>query len=589
MGRMLDACKEASRSDATFTWADADFLEKQGVHAWSDMPAWVPKSGRNGRLRQGEQRTCPEGGPDVPPDRRHRQGHTDVVPDPARSAAAPSFVRASHPSASPRCSRPGRREPRSRERSGSRRHAGIQESADTPWSWARRACNLGEWASPAGCLAWFPGRQSMKENRSGALAVIALTPLLLLSAAACEAAGETPVALEEDRHRGQVPLRGASIADVNKDGKLDILVGDSWYEAPAWTKHDIRKPGDYGDGLHSYSECMTCWADDINGDGWADQIVIGFPGSPAYWYENPKGKPGYWPQHEIWPSACNETPLYADLFGDGQRVLVMGWQPKGKDNEGQMAWFTPGSDPAQALGDAPGQRAQHVPARPIPGTFRFSHGLGVGDLNGDGRNDVICTGGWWEQPESGRASAAPWTFHPASLGDAVADMIAYDVNHDGKADVDRQLGPPVRHLVVRAGRREGRLARLHQARPLPRPRLRDPRPDRRGHQRRRPEGPGHRQAVLVARHERARLGQARPALLVRGQPRPPTARSPSRPARSTTRAASAPSSSSPTSTATACSTSSRPTRRACSCSSRREPRVRNDDQRAGTNWERSKV
>ena len=103
---------------------------------------------------------------------------------------------------------------------------------------------------------------------------------------------------------------GVGIGDVNKDGKLDVLVGDSWYEAPSWTRHDIRKPGDYGEGLHSYSQCMTCWTDDINGDGWTDEIVVGIPGSPAFWYENPKGRPGYWSQHEIWPSACNETPLY---------------------------------------------------------------------------------------------------------------------------------------------------------------------------------------------------------------------------------------------------------------------------------------
>jgi len=45
MGKTLEACREASGSDATFTWADAEFLEKQGVHAWSDMPAWVPAGG----------------------------------------------------------------------------------------------------------------------------------------------------------------------------------------------------------------------------------------------------------------------------------------------------------------------------------------------------------------------------------------------------------------------------------------------------------------------------------------------------------------------------------------------------------------
>jgi hypothetical protein len=268
--------------------------------------------------------------------------------------------------------------------------------------------------------------------RSGA--VVGLSIILLTAAHSCGGDKGTPVSWKKTVIEGKFRSEGVALADVNKDGKLDILIGDSWYDAPSCVKHDIRKPGNYGDGLHSYSACMTCWADDVNGDGWTDQIVIGFPGVPAYWYENPKGKEGYWAQHEAWPSACNETPLYADLFGDGRRVLVMGWQPKGKDNQGQMAWFTPGRDPTQPW-------EMHTVSEPsssgkiVPGTFRFAHGLGVGDLNGDGRPDVICTGGWWEQPESGREGKSPWGFHSAQLGDAVADMIAYDVNGDGKADV----------------------------------------------------------------------------------------------------------------------------------------------------------
>jgi hypothetical protein len=248
---------------------------------------------------------------------------------------------------------------------------------------------------------------------------------------------------------------GVAIADVNRDGRMDILAGEVWYEAPEWKRHEIKKaPRDYGDGLAGYSESFCCWADDLNHDGWPDLIVIRFPGAPCYWYENPKGQPGHWKEYLIWHSACNETPQYADLFGTGHRVLIMGVQPAGKEREGQMAWFAPGRDPTQPwgmhpisepslperqapgvlqFGDAQLTYTLKVRGLEIPGTFRFSHGLGVGDVNGDGRQDVICTGGWWEQPA--KQEGKPWKFHPANLGEACADMFAYDIDGDGKADI----------------------------------------------------------------------------------------------------------------------------------------------------------
>jgi hypothetical protein len=225
---------------------------------------------------------------------------------------------------------------------------------------------------------------------------------------------------------------GVAVADVNRDGKLDILAGDVWYEGPQWVTHQIRKVQCYGDGSNGYSHSFACWADDINGDGWPDLIVIDFPGAPCYWYENPQGQPGHWKEHVLWHSACNETPQYVDLFGNGKRVLVMGSQPQGKENQGQMAWFAPGSDPTQPWQLHPISEPSS-PGHEIPGTQRFSHGLGVGDVNGDGRLDVICTGGWWEQPE--RDEGKPWKFHPADLGPPCADMFAYDVDGDGKADI----------------------------------------------------------------------------------------------------------------------------------------------------------
>ena len=228
---------------------------------------------------------------------------------------------------------------------------------------------------------------------------------------------------------------GVAVADVNKDGKMDIIVGDVWYEAPDWKMHVIRKGDKYQEKGYNplgYSQSFAVFAVDINGDGWPDAIVIGWPGEPARWYENPGRAGGLWKEHIITHSACNETPLYADLFGTGKRVLIMGVQPKGQEHMGQMFWLSPGKDPTKTWEhhpiSGPGEKGKEV-----PGTFKYSHGLGVGDVNSDGRLDVICTAGWWEQPA--KLDGKPWKFHPADLGPDCANMYAFDMDGDGKNDI----------------------------------------------------------------------------------------------------------------------------------------------------------
>ena len=256
--------------------------------------------------------------------------------------------------------------------------------------------------------------------------------MLLLAAVGFSAAAEPTITWKKTVLDKKFRSEGCAIGDVNKDGKLDVMNAEYWYEAPNWTPHEMQPFKDHKDGLSNYSRSFACWAEDFNGDGYIDLLVIDFPGAPCYWMENPKGKEGHWTKHEIWHSACNETPLYTDLFGNGKKVLIMGFQPKGKNeagNEGQVAWFTPGKNP----NDIWEMHQISEPGKTSPGSNRFSHGLGVGDVNKDGHNDILCTEGWWEQPA--KDSGKPWVFHKAPLGEACADMYVLDIDGDGKMDV----------------------------------------------------------------------------------------------------------------------------------------------------------
>lgn len=234
---------------------------------------------------------------------------------------------------------------------------------------------------------------------------------------------------------------GVAVADVDKDGKKDILAGDLWYKGPEWKPNWIRRDpkgkeksfNPAAPGLAGYSDTFVVAADDIDGDGWIDQVVVGFPNKPCHWYRNPGKDGSVWQEHLIQDSACNETPLYVDLFKSGKRGLILG-------HKGEMCYFTPGKDPTRPWerlsisGPSSNKELQ-------PGTFHYAHGLGVGDINGDGLLDVMCgpnpsgntTGGWWEQPAK-EANKGKWKFHPAPIP-KVADMYAYDMDGDGKNDI----------------------------------------------------------------------------------------------------------------------------------------------------------
>ena len=227
---------------------------------------------------------------------------------------------------------------------------------------------------------------------------------------------------EKKRLTDAFHCEGATAGDFNRDGKMDVVAGPFWYAGPTFDVRHEYAPVKAFDPAHGYSDNFFAFTHDFDGDGWTDVLIIGFPGTTAAWYENPRGAAdGHWRRHLIVEGALdNESPTFTDLTGDGKPELVY-------HTRGRLGYAAPDpADPRKPWTFHPlstrGERAQ------------FTHGLGVGDVNGDRRADVIEHDGWWEQPAS-LAGDPLWVLHAQPLGNGGSQMHAYDVNGDGRNDV----------------------------------------------------------------------------------------------------------------------------------------------------------
>ncbi|MDR8390115.1 VCBS repeat-containing protein [Aliifodinibius sp. S!AR15-10] len=219
---------------------------------------------------------------------------------------------------------------------------------------------------------------------------------------------------------------GAGIGDINQDNQPDVIAGSYWYEGPDFkTKHAYYEPREYDP--YKYSDNFIVNIEDVNGDDRNDILMVGFPGEAAHWFENPGSGDDYWNRHLIHERVDNESPQFYDLNRDGQLELVfhtdgyLGYATRNADDPTQPWSFTRISE-------------QHD-------WGKFTHGLGIGDIDGDGLEDIMKKEGWWKNPGKDQLNSQ-WEYHEVDFGadqQGGAQMYAYDVDSDGLNDVVSSL------------------------------------------------------------------------------------------------------------------------------------------------------
>jgi hypothetical protein len=218
----------------------------------------------------------------------------------------------------------------------------------------------------------------------------------------------------------------AGVFDVNNDGVPDFVSGGFWYEGPDFKKKrpvaEIKKYGEY------YDDFSTI-ALDVNGNGRLDVITGGWWGNNLRWYENPGDPKKPWAEHIIAETGNIETTRAWDIDGDGIVEIVPNTPPTR-----EVKIFKLKTD---ANGKGTGEFTKHVIFE-FPEGEKQGHGLGCGDIAGNGRMDIVLARGWLECPKN--PLTEKWTWHedfpkpPWGWAGSVP-MLVVDLNGDGKNEI----------------------------------------------------------------------------------------------------------------------------------------------------------
>ena len=218
----------------------------------------------------------------------------------------------------------------------------------------------------------------------------------------------------------------AAVADVNQDGRIDIICGENWFEAPTWKKHRLREIP----FIEGYIDDLSNSAMDVNEDGYPDVIASCWFGKKLSWFENPQRHDGeranvLWKEHIIEKDVNYELMLLVDIDGDGKAQEIL----PNYGTSAEVAWLE------RVQPYSKGEWVRHLVGT-VP-DVKGLHGTGAGDVNGDGRIDIITPRGWFEAPRDPRSTG--WKLHGEMAKQPIpwdcSPIYVQDVNADGKNDL----------------------------------------------------------------------------------------------------------------------------------------------------------
>lgn len=204
-----------------------------------------------------------------------------------------------------------------------------------------------------------------------------------------------------------------TFADMNGDNRLDIVAGENWYEAPSWRKHKFRDIYFANNYIDDFSDHVI----DVNGDGKPDVVGCGWFSKRIAWWENPGRAGAEWKSHDIEKGFNVEFCWMVDLDNDGKAREIL---PQFGNANAPLAWY---------------ELKDKAWVKHVASPRSYGHGIGAGDVNGDGRNDILTPKGWLEAPAA-PAGSADWMMHndfesPQALG----FINVLDVNGDKRPDI----------------------------------------------------------------------------------------------------------------------------------------------------------